>query len=225
MIPAAYRSPYAVVVPPATRLADATARVAELEAELAKVRADLGQLIRDRAGLRARPGWRAWAVTTGETVLQIGLVSIPADRFWSRVDKNGPGGCWLWTGRLHDGYGDIEVWRGGYRKRTPVHRLAYEALIGTIPDGLHLDHLCRVRSCVNPAHLEPVTIRENIRRGVGATAMNARKTHCKWGHEFTPDNTVFDSIGNRVCLFCRRRTARESTRRRRAKLRAARVAA
>lgn len=86
-----------------------------------------------------------------------------ATRFWSKVDKRGADDCWLWTGALTTGYGRFHVAVG-----VPLvlaHRFAYEALVGRIPRGLDLDHLCRVRACVNPAHLEPVTRRNNLMRG------------------------------------------------------------
>jgi len=77
----------------------------------------------------------------------------PEIRFWAKVDKNGPGGCWVWTGALADtGYGIFNL----RAKLNNTHRVAYEWLVGPIPDGMHLDHLCRVRACCNPAHLEPV---------------------------------------------------------------------
>ena len=89
-------------------------------------------------------------------------------RFWNKV-KLGPGGCWLWTASLKGpgyntgrGYASF-YWAG---KGQSGHRVAYEVLVGTIPDGLQVDHLCRVRRCVNPEHLEPVTHRENVRRGL-----------------------------------------------------------
>lgn len=85
-------------------------------------------------------------------------------RFWQKVDKNGPGGCWLWTASHNGlGYGKIAVTTGVF---IYAHRYAYETLVGPIPDDRpHLDHLCRVPSCVNPEHLEPVTCGENLRRG------------------------------------------------------------
>lgn len=84
-----------------------------------------------------------------------------------------------------------------------AHRVAFELIRGCIPNGLVLDHLCRNRGCVNPDHLEPVTFRENIMRGVGYTAQQARKTHCRHGHEFTVENT-YVWRGGRICRTCRR---------------------
>lgn len=128
-----------------------------------------------------------------------------ADRFWAHVDTGGPGGCWLWTGHvIWSGYGHFSV------KSRPVkaHRFAYEMLVGPIPDDLQLDHLCRVPCCVNPAHLEPVTARENTLRSGGTSAVNARKTHCIHGHEFTAENTYLYEIKasgrvGRGCKACR----------------------
>lgn len=105
---------------------------------------------------------------------------------WGKVDKS-KSSCWTFTGSLNNrGYGQVRF--GG--RLVLAHRLAYEELIGPIPDGLVLDHLCRNRACVNPAHLEPVSMRVNGLRGIGSSAQNARKTHCKRGHEFTPENTI-----------------------------------
>lgn len=115
-------------------------------------------------------------------------------------------GCWLWTGYQHPtGYGRLFTgWRLG-RKPTTVtaHRLVYELVKGPVPEGLCLDHLCRVRCCVNPDHLEPVTQAENNSRGVSLSALNARKMHCKRGHEFSPENTYIKADGARECLACR----------------------
>lgn len=114
-------------------------------------------------------------------------------------------GCWLWTKSLDTkGYAQITTGSNydSSRRLKRAHRVAYEELIGPIPVGLQLDHKCRVRSCVNPNHLEPVTQRVNLLRGEGTSAKNAVKTHCKRGHEFVPDNTyVFR--GKRQCKECK----------------------
>lgn len=138
-------------------------------------------------------------------------------RFWKKVNKDAPGGCWLWTAScVADGYGQFNK---GSKQMVRAHRFAYEACVGPIPDGLTLDHLCRVRGCVNPAHLEPVSMRVNIMRGQSSGAVNARKTHCIHGHEFTPENTqTSQSRGWRRCLTCfrvRDREAKKAARRRR----------
>ena len=91
----------------------------------------------------------------------------PRRNFWDLVDKAGPGGCWLWLGLKNEsGYGRIEV--GG--RNLKAHRRAYELTVGPIPDGLTIDHLCRTKACVNPRHLEPVTLRENLARAHKARA-------------------------------------------------------
>lgn len=113
------------------------------------------------------------------------------------VDDNG---CWLWQGAVtSNGYGKL----GRLGRTWSAHRLSYEAFIGAIPDGLTIDHLCRVRHCANPEHLEPVTQRENTFRGTAPPAQNAAKTHCVNGHEFTPENT-YRNRGMRTCRACMR---------------------
>lgn len=126
-------------------------------------------------------------------------------KFWSPVNKTTT--CWLWTGKLTDrGYG-----RTSFRRRLQfIHRIAYVLLVGPIPEGHELDHLCRVRNCVNPAHLEPVVHRINSLRSHSMVADNAQKTSCLRGHEFSVENTYINSKGGRVCRACRvaRRAAR-----------------
>lgn len=134
-------------------------------------------------------------------------------RFWTKVDvSRGPTACWLWTGALTDrGYG--VRFRLDNGEREAPHRIAFSLLVGPIPDGLQLDHLCRTRACVNPAHLEPVTCQENLLRGQTWAAFNARKTHCIHGHALDEANTRITPEGHRACRAC----GRESARRHRAK--------
>ena len=130
----------------------------------------------------------------------------PVASFWARFTVTP--GCWRWTGNLNgSGYGQYSA--GGYN--VLAHRMSYEIHVGPIPDGFTIDHLCRNHWCVNPAHFEVVTARENTLRGEGPTALNARKTHCKWGHEFTPENT-YRRGNHRYCRACwarRRQQKRE----------------
>lgn len=134
-----------------------------------------------------------------------------AERFWKRVNKTDS--CWLWTGPLSNwGYGKIQV----EGVSVPAHRFAYTLLVGPIPAGHHIDHLCRVRACVNPSHLEPVTIRENTLRGVGVCARAAKATQCPQGHAYSPDNTRINTKGSRECRTCGRDRSREHERRKRA---------
>lgn len=136
------------------------------------------------------------------------------ERFLPKVEKTAT--CWLWTGSLfRSGYG---AFRYGGQMRV-AHRFAYGLLVGPVPEGLQLDHLCRVRRCVNPAHLEPVSQQVNMARGIGATAINASKDRCVNGHKFTPENTYAVPAtkavpnGGRACRTCKRANDRAYKRR------------
>lgn len=122
--------------------------------------------------------------------------ALPVEpRLWPKVEKRA-GGCWVWRGYTRqNGYGDINV----HGRRIRVHRLVYEMLVGPIPTGCDLDHVCRERACVNPDHLEPVTRRENLRRGLRGIL----HTHCPAGHPLSGDN-VGMSRGWRFCRTCKR---------------------
>lgn len=135
-----------------------------------------------------------------------------ADRLWEKVEKTDT--CWLWRGATNNrGYGQMVVGSllDGSKRKVLVHRLSYELLVGPIPEGLVIDHVrnrgCTHQTCVNPAHLEAVTQRENLRRGDGGPGINARKTHCKRGHPFDDGNTYRTSKG-RHCKVCRREALR-----------------
>jgi hypothetical protein len=119
------------------------------------------------------------------------------DRFWALVDRHRDG-CWLWMGsRMHNGYGQFKKYPDG--RSQSAHRVAYELAIGPIPQGLDLDHLCRVRHCVNPEHLDPVSRGENLRRSpLTGPGMNIRKTACPKGHSYATDND-----GHRYCPTCK----------------------
>ena len=138
------------------------------------------------------------------------------DRLLARVTTDPGTGCWLWpTVNARTGYGSIRVAGRGSRMAL-AHRVSYELHVGPIPEGLHLDHLCRNRGCVNPEHLEPVTCRENILRGVGFAATNAVKTHCPAGHPLDGANLYVCPRGTRKCRACRAEASRRYLQRKRA---------
>ena len=121
-------------------------------------------------------------------------------RFWTKVEKTDR--CWIWKAAIVRGYGYFRV----KDKLIRAHRFAYELLIGPIPDGLGLDHLCRTRACVRPSHLEPVSCAENIARGETGLMRGAQqraKTHCPQGHTYDLFNTYISPKGTRTCRQCR----------------------
>lgn len=119
------------------------------------------------------------------------------------VDRGYETPCWVWLGRVNnDGYAQVER----YGRRVLLHRWMYEQHVGPIPEGLTIDHLCRQRDCGNPAHLEAVTVAENIRRGLpyrpNHRAAGTLNTHCPHGHAFTAENTKWCTNGARQCRTC-----------------------
>ena len=119
------------------------------------------------------------------------------NRFWSKVEKTNT--CWLWSAYTNEkGYGYF--FDGTTMRR--VHRIAHELVNGDIPKDTEIDHLCRTRNCVNPEHLEAVSHQVNCQRGIGSL------THCKWGHEFIPENTYIYGV-YRTCVICAKRRSAE----------------
>lgn len=139
-----------------------------------------------------------------------GCIHVPAvDRFAEKIALT-ESGCIEWlAGDNGVGYGLFYIGEGT-AGRAYAHRWSYEYHVGPIPDGLHLDHLCRNRRCVNPEHLEPVTLRENLLRGVSPAARNAQKTHCPAGHPLAGANVYRNPTKNeRRCRECMRQQANQ----------------
>lgn len=143
-------------------------------------------------------------------------IGSPEERFESKVERNGPvpearpdlGPCWIWPEIVSTNGGYGRFWDG--ERTVTTHRWSYERFVGPIPDGLQLDHLCRVRACCNPTHLEPVTQLVNIRR-----SPRIKPTHCPQGHEYTPETSRTKKTGSRSCVICSnaRRRARRAAQR------------
>lgn len=136
------------------------------------------------------------------------------ERFWPKVQPTGF--CWYWTGALgRYGHGYFNLGADSGRKGIMAHKFAYESLVGLVPEGLELDHLCRNPPCVNPDHLEPVTHAENLRRGFAPAQRINRSGRCGYGHDMTEDNTYTAPNGRKSCRVCIRRRSREYQERKR----------
>ncbi len=148
-------------------------------------------------------------MAAADRLTRAGFDGLPV-RLASRIEPDLHSGCWNWVGAINrgDGYGRI-CSRYDRQKHETAHRVVYETAVGAIPDGLDLDHLCRNRRCVNPAHLEPVTRQVNILRGETVTAANAKKTHCLHGHPLSGDNLRIKPNGRRECRTCARKRSSE----------------
>lgn len=140
----------------------------------------------------------------GQPVKEVDMAKRSVEeRFWEKVDKSGD--CWNWVGSDNGrGYG-IFYHDGRYSR---AHRFAYELMVGPIPEGLTLDHLCRNTYCVRPRHLQPVIHQVNVLRGNAPTARNARKTHCNSGHPLSGSNLYVRPTGFRECRTCARQANR-----------------
>jgi hypothetical protein len=140
--------------------------------------------------------------------IEFGDPRLPS-RFWNKVEPT-DNGCWLWTAYIGPGGYGVFNFNGPSRV---AHRIAYEVLVGPVPEGMECDHLCRVRHCVNPAHLEAVTSRENTIRGdAGLWRKNicAAMTHCVHGHPFDEENTwIRNWRGHRQCRTCAKKATRD----------------
>lgn len=152
--------------------------------------------------------WKTSGDVQADKPLQDKVKGAPPVRFWAYVNKTE--GCWLWEGgTISTGYG---IFNAGRPSPVLAHRFAYEDVVGQIPEGKHLDHLCRVILCVRPDHLEPVTNRENTRRGLKGIL----QTHCKQGHPLTEDNLYYRANSDQKrCRECQRGHSRRAAERKR----------
>ncbi|MFG1963180.1 HNH endonuclease signature motif containing protein [Nonomuraea sp. NPDC049028] len=139
-----------------------------------------------------------------------------ADQLLSKVTP-GYGGCWIWTGIIiNSGYPRLGITRQRKTKQYLAHRLSYRLFVGPIPNGMQIDHLCMVRRCVNPRHLEVVTPQVNVLRSPNTMASRwGHRTHCERGHEYTPENTLLKprrdnpEKTSRVCRTCKKASDRK----------------
>lgn len=166
-----------------------------------KARTDVASCSRDGCGraVAARglcdPHYQAWRRDPDGSA----RIATPMEKFFKRVDKTSS--CWLWTGRVDEwGYGRHSSTHGP--QTVLAYKWLWESLNGPVPSGRQLDHLCRTPACVRPDHLEPVTPRVNNLRSDNVSGVNARKTHCLRGHEFTAENTYWRRSGGRDCRAC-----------------------
>ena len=126
-------------------------------------------------------------------------VVAPLTRLLEKLNKRGPNDCWIWNGNMGpNGYG---LFRWDRTTMIVAHRAAYLLLVGPIPQGFQIDHLCRNHSCCNPKHMEPVTPRTNVLRGDTLAAANLAKTHCPQGHPYDRENTKY-YLNHRSCRIC-----------------------
>jgi len=175
-------------------------------------------LVDDRRGPCGRPAiardmcpkhWQRWKKFGDPTVTKLDRDRTVEERFWEKVNKNGPipahrpelGPCWVWTAAKMEGYGAFPL-SGG--RNVHAHIVSFTWEYGDIPEGFERDHLCRNRACVRPDHLEAVTHWTNVARGISPHGLNAAKTKCRNGHDFSPENTRVNSKGQRVCITCAR---------------------
>jgi hypothetical protein len=148
-----------------------------------------------------RRHWKKWRRNGDPLAGRWEYLPTIEQRFWQKVEKTDT--CWWWRGALTPQDGGH--FRGAFRvngRLQKAHRVAYELVVGPIPDGLQIDHLCRNPQCVNPAHLEPVTGAENTRRA-DPNAPRRAATHCQRGHPFDEANTYRRPDGSRTCLACK----------------------
>lgn len=175
-----------------------------------------GKLTRDMCGMH----YARW-LRYGDPLFVKYIKGDVMARFWSHVDQRGPDECWPWTSHVDDdGYGHFTV----DSKSEYATRWLCEQTTGQMLSGWETDHLCHSRDsscrggktclhrrCCNPAHLEAVPKKVNVLRGLGPTAVNARKEVCDNGHEFTPENTIRRPTGNRGCRECHREGDRKAS--------------